>query len=821
MKVRVAVLVGLLLLGLFAGFSGADTQADSEARVLADLRFLAGDQCEGRGIQTKGIELAADYIAAQFRKAGLKPGGPDGSYFQPFTLVTSAKLGKANDLTLKGPLGQAITLEAAKHFNVALLGGSGRAEAPVVFAGYGITSTDPAYDDYAGLDVAGKVVVVLSGTPRRRHPYADIFAAAADGRLSPHASLRAKLENAERHQAAGVLIVNDQQTAALSRDALPRSFISPRDGAPSRLPVAHVRREQVSAMLVSATGLDLAQVEKQIDAGLKPQSVLLAGWTCRLATEVTHNKVVVKNVIGVLEGSGPLAKETVVVGAHYDHVGLGSGGAFGGIGGGVSPPGGVGGVGFPLTQMGKSSIHNGADDNASGTVAVLELARRLGATQGPPARRVVFIAFTAEETGLIGSAYYCRHPVFPLADTVAMINLDMVGRLQDDKLMVGGLGSAQPFAALIDRLNEKHRFDLLKDPSGQGPSDHSSFNVVKVPVLNLFTGFHEQYHRPSDKVETINVPGVRRIVDLMADLTTELRTTPTRPEYVKTGAFNRRNTLWSSAPSTGILPDYGDKQDGVLVGGVVESTPAAKAGLKKGDRLLALAGQPVKDPAGFLSLSRKLKAGDKVEVTVERDGQPQRLEMQLAKAPAGFPDRRFGFSTDFTDAKDGVLLTEVPENSPAGKAGLRKGDRLVAVAGETITDAPSYMNVARALTPGEVVPLTVMRGGKAQQFQVQVAAAPPPRGQGGARGAPALARFGIVPERNSEGQGVVLRAVRDGTPAAAAGLRAGDRIVAINGKPVADARAYFELMTELGEAEKVELTVERDGKKQQLQAALK
>src|SRR5262245_37571101 len=237
MKLRVTLLVGILFLVLLARPTGADTRADAQARLLADLRFLAGDACEGRGIQTKGIELAADYVAAEFRKAGLKPGGPDGTYFQPFSLVTSAKLGKRNDLVLKGPLGQTIELEASKHFNVSLLGGTGKVEAPVVFAGYGLTSTEPAYDDYAGLDVAGKVVVVLSGTPRRRHPHADVFTAAADGRANTLFSLRERLANAERHKAAAVLVVNERPAAG-QRDTLPRSFISPRDGEPSRLPVA-------------------------------------------------------------------------------------------------------------------------------------------------------------------------------------------------------------------------------------------------------------------------------------------------------------------------------------------------------------------------------------------------------------------------------------------------------------------------------------------------------------------------------------------------------------------------------------------------------
>src|SRR5262249_48018909 len=160
---------------------------------------------------------------------------------------------------------------------------------------------------------------------------------------------------------------------------------------------------------------------------------------------------------------------------------------------------------------------------------------------------------------------------FPLEDTTTMINMDMVGRLQDNKLLVGGLGTAQPFGPLVERLNDKHRFDLVKDPSGQGPSDHASFYSRKIPVIQFFTGFHEQYHRPTDRVETINVPGIRRIAELVTDLVADVRTLPTRPEYAKTGTFDRRKTLWAASPSTGLLPNYTDAGEGVLLDGIVNN----------------------------------------------------------------------------------------------------------------------------------------------------------------------------------------------------------------------------------------------------------
>jgi hypothetical protein len=711
-------LSALVLLFLVQVQVTSQSSSGVEKRLTADLRFLTSAECEGRGVGSKGLELAADHIERQFVNARLKPGGPNGSYYQPFQLITNVKRGAGNRLVVKGPLGQTITLEQDRHFSVWPLGGNGKAEAPVVFAGYGITSTNPRYDDYAGLDVAGKVVLVLSGTPRDGHDYADVFAEAGfDG------SLAAKLANAVKHKAAGLIFV--KRGLGKSGDSVAGG--SPREGDTIALPAAEIQRSLANAMFASTGGLGLDDTERLIEADLKPRSMPLPGWTCKLETEVTLTKVPVKNVIGVLEGSGPLAKETVVIGAHYDHVGY-----FGTVANalskpaGYSTPGGIGGAGFPLAQLWVSAIHHGADDNASGTVAVTELARRFGAQKDRQGRRLVFIAFTAEETGLVGSFYYCRRPAFPLKDTTTMVNMDMIGRLQDDKLLVGGLGTGKPFPAMIDKLNHKHRLNLVKEPAGTAPTDNTGFYLKKVPVVWFFTGFHEQYHRPTDRLETINVSGLSRIIDLVADVITEVSALPTRPEFAKTGGIDRAKTLWSSAPAVGMIVDRRPGSDGVMVQAVVPNTPAARAGLQNGDRVLAIAGKNIGDVSVFLALTRSLNPGQTVDIVFDRAGKKSTIKLQLGN-PAGYSDPHFGFLADPGKIKDGLLVTEVPPNSLGAAAGLKKGDRVVAIAGKTITNLDTYASVLKGVKAGQPVALTVVRDGTQRQLQGTTAepAAPP------------------------------------------------------------------------------------------------
>jgi hypothetical protein len=483
------------------------------------------------------------------------------------------------------------------------LGKAGKESAPIVFAGYGITNEKAHYDDYEGLDVAEKIVVVLRGSPKT-----------ADRELSQKlfvgAPFSAKLANAEKHKAVALLVVNDRETARGGDDLLDFNFTAlDRRGGP--LPAFHLRRDVLQVMLGSR-GEDLDDIEGALDRDLKPQGRSLAGWTAAFDLKMHRAALTLKNVVGVLEGAGPLAKETVVVGAHYDHLGYGNGGGS-------------------RAGLKKMAIHHGADDNGSGTTAILALARRFGEQRDRQGRRLVFIAFSGEELGLFGSEYYCKKPLFPLKDTAAMYNLDMVGRLRPDektgkdKLLTEGSGTARPFVDLLDRLGVKYDLTMVNKPSGFGPSDHASFCDAKVPVLFVWTGYHDDYHMPADTADKINVAGMRKIVDLSVEAITTLATME-RPAYVE---IKRPRSPSGNGPRLGIRPDYADAGDGVLLGGVAEGGAADRAGLKKDDRIVEMAGKPVKDLETYMEILHGQKKGDTIEVVVVRNGKKLPVKVKL------------------------------------------------------------------------------------------------------------------------------------------------------------------------------------------------
>ncbi len=343
---QIWLLTGLLGLIAAPGWAANQTAA---ARMRRDVTFLASDRCEGRGVATAGINLAADYIAGQFRDAGLRPGGPGGSYFQPFTMPGGTLEGTPR-LALRGPLGQRIALQPGRDFEPLGISYSGALEAaPVVFAGYGITEQkETSYDDYDGLDVDGKVVLVLREAPRTDNKAAPMPGARRS------AGLVEKLRNAQKHGAAAVLFVNNRALAADGDDLAHYFSFTATASNPVQMPALILRREVADAMLQSAGAGTLRDREEDIDRTLKPRSAELPGWAASLEVRVGRT-LAIKNVVGVLEGSGPLARETVVVGAHYDHLGYGGSGS--------------------LSSLKEPAIHHGADDNGSGDTALMELAR--------------------------------------------------------------------------------------------------------------------------------------------------------------------------------------------------------------------------------------------------------------------------------------------------------------------------------------------------------------------------------------------------------------------------------------------------------------
>ena len=635
----------------------AELQGTAEERLLTDLTYLADDKLEGRGVGTDGLNVAADYVREQFKQAGLNVTAIDGDAFQKFTMVTGANLLENNTLKFSGPNDKQIELKLDEDFNVCSFGGSGKFSGEIVFGGYAINAKQASYKDFGDVDVKGKIVIVMRRTPQQgnhKSPFASGHG------ISRHASIQSKVSVCSSASAAAILFVNDSHTtdseaekavnsannavvktarelakiettdeayadtrqklnAALERvskahgDAHTGGFDTlmkfgyAGNGNDNAVPVMHISQARCNELLKAALDTSLADLEAEIDTDLKPRTQVLKGWTVTGETAIERVRTEVKNVIGVLEGSGPLADETIVVGAHYDHVGMGGDGSL---------------------APGVKEVHNGADDNGSGTVALIEVARQLAARKEPLPRRVVFIAFTAEEKGLIGSAKYVEKPLFPLDRTIAMFNMDMVGRLAEDKLTVFGVGTAPTFKDIVTRLGEAASFKLSLKPEGFGPSDQSSFYAKKIPVLHFFTNTHSDYHRPGDDWEKINFKGIQRISTLFRDVVVHTAETQQRPEYLEV-AGKADIERQGSRPYFGSIPDFSSEGVGYAISGVSPKSPAANGGLKGGDRIVQFGESKVTNLSGFDLALRNFAAGDEVDVTVTRDGQQVKLKVTL------------------------------------------------------------------------------------------------------------------------------------------------------------------------------------------------
>lgn len=639
----------------------ADTSAVAE-RLLNDVRTLAADDFDGRGIGTAGLDKAAEYVRNAFEEAGLNVTVAGGNAFQDFSVTTGARLTEPNTLRLVGPRGESLELQYDVDFRTCSFGEAGAFSSELVFCGYGIESSDPPYNDFEGIDIQGKVVVLIRRTPQQG--VENGMFAVAHG-TSRHASLGTKVSHAFQRGAAAVLLVNDPHTGRAERAQLDeqlrvaestvvaaaetlldaqseggtedaaaaqrelqtaiahlrqvRALIAAHNPDPliafgyggtrsgSSLPVFHITQAVCNQLLQGALGKTLEEMEAEMDASGRPQSAPLSGWKAAGQSSLEPVRVTIKNVIGVLEGTGPLAQETVVIGAHYDHVGLGGEGSL---------------------APGAMEVHNGADDNASGTAALIELARRFAA-RDPLPRRLVFIAFTGEERGLLGSAHYVKEPLFPIQSTVAMINMDMVGRMESNRLTVFGTGTSPVWNRWLDEFGSDRGLQLSRKPEGIGPSDHSSFYSARVPVLHLFTGTHSDYHRPTDDWEKLNYGGMAEIVDLVEALVTAAATAPERPEYVEVQgrASIERD---GSRPYFGSIPDFSADADGYAIQGVAPGSPAAKAGLAGGDVIVRLGGHRIAGLDDFDLALRKFAAGQQVEVVVLRGGSEQTFNVTLA-----------------------------------------------------------------------------------------------------------------------------------------------------------------------------------------------
>jgi Peptidase family M28/PDZ domain/PA domain len=617
LTVLLAPLAVTLLLAALAPIWGADSTAKSSPafsaqEFLGPVKFLASDALKGRGNGTPELNEAADYIASHFRAFGLEPAGDSGTYLQHFQVTVGAKLGPGNLLTVEGR-DPGRTLALSQDYIPLSFSEDGHFEDSIAFAGYGITAPEYHYDDYQGLDVKGKFVVVLRHEPQENDPKS-VFAGM---QLTEHAAIVNKAINARNHGAVGMILVNDTANHAGRPDELIKFGTL---AGPEQLKIAAL---QLKASVVDAWlepgGHTLEELSKAIDADLSNHSFPLdPAIKLRATVDVERIRRSESNVIAILPGSDPkLASQCLVIGAHYDHLGLGDQHS-------LAP-----------SQIGQ--IHHGADDNASGTSAALEVADSFAHRRPRPRHSIVFVTFAGEELGLLGSSYYTEHPpaACPLNQTLAMLNMDMVGRVSRNRLYVGGTGTSPDFQKLVEKANQDDpatRFNLSYSASGYGASDHSSFTARGIPVLFFFSGLHSDYHKPSDTWDKIDSTDGAHVAELVADIGAELDQLSEKPLYVRVAEPPSASMGGGSGygPYFGSIPDFGHvEHGGVQFADVHDGSPAAKAGFKAGDILVDFGGMKIDNLYDFTYALRAHKPGDKVMVTVERKGEKVTREVTL------------------------------------------------------------------------------------------------------------------------------------------------------------------------------------------------
>jgi len=575
-----------------------------ERRLAEAAQYLSSDDLEGRGLGTRGIELAAADLARRFRELGLQTDLCQGGPFQEFTVVTGSSMGDDNALAVTAPAegerpGAKSTFLAGRDFTPMSASDSLAFDLPLVFVGFGVTDGAADYDDYESVDVAGKAVIIMRQVPA---PPASMPQKKAIA--SRHARLRHKVANAYEHGAAAVILCASQadlRNREKHDDGLPALGLAGFRSEHPGLPVIYCRRAVIEAAVRQSLGRTLDELEDGIARDYEPYSGELLGWRIAGRTDVDRVETVAKNVIGMLPSNGKAPHETIVVGAHYDHFGV---------------------VEYDADGGKQRDIYHGADDNASGVSGLLEIAHFLASQPQRPDRNVVFVAFSAEEAGFLGSMHYVAHPVVPLARTATMVNLDMIGRLRDNKLLIRGSFTGAGYRELLEGLNKEHGFDLDL-PLEYGRSDQLSFYAHKVPILHFFTGKHEDYHEPSDRFEKLNIPGMRRIVEMAQETVLTLANAPARPQYLAVVVPDERD------PYLGVFGDFTSKEVGYAVGPVDQAGPAAKAGLQEGDVVVQFGRAKIGNSYDMGVALTHYVGGERVPVTVKRGSQKRLMHIVL------------------------------------------------------------------------------------------------------------------------------------------------------------------------------------------------
>ena len=594
---KYSLLVFTIHISLYTGCT-SPVKNISALEIKRHIYTLADDSTKGRMTGSPESKKCADYIKSEFIKSGLQPGA-NGDFFQSYPFASGVELGHDNSLNIKFGSDDA-AFELNKDYVTVPFSGTCSVSAPVVFAGYGITAKKLKYDDYDSIDVKGKVVIVFKYHPEMDNPHSE---------FDDFSAIRSKASTAKEKGALGIIFVNPKIKG--DEDKL-TPFQYDRAPLMKDIGIVQIRRDALKSILNKSgnLSLDLDSLQKTISTTLKPHSFEVNSLSVILKTEVNLMESTGINVVGLLPGNdAKLKDEYLVIGAHYDHLGMGGDGS--------------------LYRGTEKLVHNGADDNASGTAGVIELASKFASIRESLKRSVIFVTFSGEELGLLGSSYFAGNPTVSSDKIVSMINLDMIGRLKEDTtLIIYGTGTSSVWKKLIDSLNTPYKFVITKNDEGFGPSDHSSFYAKNMPVLFFFTGTHPDYHRPSDDADKINYPGEEKILNLVADISKSVLTNTSKPDYINVPRKQgERSGGWKVY--VGTVPDYAYTGEGLKITGASEGSPAKKAGLTGGDIILQFGEKKINTIYDYVAALREYVPGDVVTLKVKRGNETITCKVEL------------------------------------------------------------------------------------------------------------------------------------------------------------------------------------------------
>ncbi len=557
--------------------------------------FLAADSLRGRKPGTPQSLEAANYIRNAFRAAGLVLLGEDG--FQPFKVISKIVAGEKNSLRVGD-----YQADPQKDFVPVSFSANASVSADVAFVGYGFDFDQDSlsWHDYDGIDVAGKWCLILRGDPEQESTHSPYL---------NYTSLRKKVLIARDHKAAGVLFVSGKKYD--EQDELIDLYFD-KSSSDAGIPVFHIKRT-VADKILEKTGKTVESLEADLIKSKKPNSFVITEKVSATA-DVVKKMADARNVIAMLPGSDPVLKnQYIVIGAHFDHLGMG-------------------GPGSGSRRPDTLAVHNGADDNASGVAGVIEIIEKLSLTPIKLKRSVIAIAFDGEEMGSLGAKYFVNHPVVDLKKIDFMLNLDMVGRLktEGDGLTISGTGTALGLENIVKEVAQAQGIKVQLSPEGYGPSDHASFYVKDIPVLMLFTGVHEDYHTPGDDADKINYSGEKKVTELGVELIKAIANREDLLVFQEAGPKAQPTGRKRFKVTLGIVPDYaGVAKGGLRVDMPIKGKPAALAGLKKGDIIIAMEGKQVKDIYDYMNRLSEFKPGQRISVEVLRNGEKKIFIVQL------------------------------------------------------------------------------------------------------------------------------------------------------------------------------------------------